>query len=93
MAYGITMEARAMDKTTLYLPADMKRELKAAARRSGRAQADIVREALARYLANQPRQLPQSIGMISDGTLDAAHVKDWLRANWMNELEREMSDR
>ena len=82
-----------MDKTTLYLPNDMKRELEAVARRSGRAQADIVREALARYLANQPRQLPRSLGAASDGTLDAAHIKDWIRENWIKELERELSDR
>jgi hypothetical protein len=80
-----------MDKTTLYLPNELKRELKAAARRLGRAQADIVREALEQYLEKQPRPWPpKSMGIISDGTLSGADSEDWLRENWIKELERKL---
>jgi hypothetical protein len=39
-----------MEKTTLYLPADLRALLKEAARRTGRPEAVIVREALRTYL-------------------------------------------
>ena len=77
-----------MNKTTLYLPTELSRALKDAARRSGRPQAEVVREALERYLANEPRPLPKSLGMISDTTLDSAQIKDWIRENWIKDLSR-----
>jgi Ribbon-helix-helix protein, copG family len=82
-----------MDKTTLYLPHDMKRELEAVARRSGRAQAVIVREALAQYLGQQPRPWPKSIGAGSDPELSGADSEDWLRENWGKHLDAELGRR
>lgn len=48
-----------MRRTTVYLPDDLKRELEAASRRSGRSEADLVREgvrlAVARESPGRPR--------------------------------------
>jgi len=74
-----------MDKTTLYLPYELRRALKDAARRSGRAQADLVREALEIYLSNQARPLPRSIGAAADGRVAARDSEDWLREHWRPE--------
>ena len=71
-----------MEKTTLYLPIGLQRTLREVARRSGRSQATLIREALERYLAGQDRPRPASIGVASDGTLDAADSEAWLRAQW-----------
>ena len=81
-----------MEKTTLYLPRELQAALKHAAQRQGRPEAELVREALQRYLADQPRPWPKSIGMFSDGTLDARNVKDWIRENWIKDLERETNN-
>ena len=42
--------------------------------------------------ADQPLPWPKSIGMFSDGTLDARNVKDWIRENWVKDLERETNN-
>lgn len=50
-------------KTTVYLDADDYRRLKAIARAQGRTPAELVREAVARYAAEErPRRRPRSIG-------------------------------
>ena len=84
MAYGTRLMS--MDKTTLYLPYQLRRALRDAARRTGRAQADLVREALELYLAQQPRPWPKSVGAAADGTLDARDSEDWLHAQWSGKL-------
>jgi predicted DNA-binding protein len=43
-----------MEKTTLYLPQRLKRLLEMRARQEGRSQAELVREALERYLSRPP---------------------------------------
>lgn len=60
-----------MQKTTLYLTEAIQYELKEAARRTGRSEAEIVREALSTYLAAQVRPLPASIGVGQDKDLAA----------------------
>mgnify|MGYP003857105693 CR=1 FL=1 len=50
-------------KTTLYLPKSLKRLLELKARREGRSQAELVREALERYLASPS---PKSLGIGED---------------------------
>jgi hypothetical protein len=77
-----------MDKTTLYLPFELRHALKDAARRSGRAQAELVREALQLYLGNQVRPWPKSIGAASDGRVDARDSEDWIREHWDEDLRR-----
>ena len=71
-----------VEKTTLYLPDELKRALRDAARRLGRAQADLVREALAAYLRAQPRPIPRSLGAGADKELAARDSEAWLRAHW-----------
>ena len=71
-----------MEKTTLYLPDEMRLALRDAARRSGRPQAELVREALAGYLAAHARPRPRSGGAGADEGLAAADSEDWLRAQW-----------
>src|SRR2546425_10903463 len=81
-----------MEKTTLYLPADLQLALRAASRRSGRPQAEIVREALTGYLTEQPRPLPRSIGIAADGTLDASEVDQWLERELDRDYARYLGD-
>jgi hypothetical protein len=75
-----------MEKTTLYLPPELKRELELAAKRTGRRQADIVREALGEYLAGQDRPPLRSIGSGSSGRHARTDMKP-LRAEWRRHLE------
>ncbi len=74
-----------MNKTTLYLPDDTQRRLRDLAKRTGRPQADLVRQALERYLAATPSPLPGSIGVGADESLSGRDSEDWLRANWRRE--------
>lgn len=75
----------AMEKTTFYLPDEMRHALRDAARRSGRPQAELVREALAGYLATNSRPRPRSLGAGADKAVSAADSEDWLRARWRGE--------
>ncbi len=72
----------AMRKTTLYLPTEVQRRLKDAAVRSGRPQAEIVRQALEQYLQAERPPLPRSIGTVEDAGLDGRDSEQWLRENW-----------
>lgn len=71
-----------MEKTTLYLPDDLRETLRRYVRRTGRRQSDVVREALASYLAHADPGLPSSIGSADNGTIDAARYEEELRAAW-----------
>jgi hypothetical protein len=71
-----------MEKTTLYLPAELHRALKEQARRSGRAQADLVREALESYLSGALWPQPTSIGAGADDGVSARESEDWLTREW-----------
>ncbi len=77
MAYGDRMH-----KTTLYLSEELRQTLEAAARRTGRAQADLVREALRAYLDALAPPVGRSIGAGDDPGLSARDSKDWLRRQW-----------
>jgi hypothetical protein len=74
-----------MEKTTLYLPADLRRGLKDAARRSGRPQAVLIREAIGEYLSSRSSPRPRSIGLGDDFGVSAAESEDWLRQHWTTE--------
>jgi predicted transcriptional regulator len=71
-----------MDKTTIYLPSELHAELKAIARRTGRPQAEVIREALTAYVAQQERPWPKSIGAAEHGSVNAADYEDWLAEHW-----------
>ena len=71
-----------MRKTTLYLPDELHETLRGAARRMGKAQADIVREALEAYLQAQDRPVPRSIGAGEDAGLAGRDTEAWLKEHW-----------
>jgi hypothetical protein len=71
-----------VEKTTLYLPADLQRALQEQARRSGRPQAELVREALRSYLQGIARPQPRSLGLGEDEELTARESEDWLAREW-----------
>jgi predicted transcriptional regulator len=74
-----------MEKTTLYLPADLRGLLKEAARRTGRPEAVIVREALRSYLQQQGRPSPRSLGLGENAELSGRESEAWLKAHWRPE--------
>jgi hypothetical protein len=71
-----------MHKTTLYLPTDLHHSLRDISRRSGRPQAELIREALVNYVASQERPWPRSIGSASDGTVAARDSEAWAHQEW-----------
>jgi predicted transcriptional regulator len=71
-----------MEKTTVYLPRELQRQLQEASRRSGQPQAELVREAIAAYLRAQPRRQPRFVGMGEDAELSSDEAKGWIRARW-----------
>ncbi|MGI8998127.1 MAG: ribbon-helix-helix protein, CopG family [Candidatus Limnocylindria bacterium] len=71
-----------MNKTTIYLPDELHRSLQAAARRTGRSQARVVREAVERYLTDADRPQLTSIGMGERRGLDARDYEAWLEDQW-----------
>jgi hypothetical protein len=73
-----------MEKTTVYLPIALKSELKILAKRSKRTEAEMIREALADYVDQRrtPRPLPKSLGMVSDGSFEAADYEAYLDEHW-----------
>jgi Arc/MetJ-type ribon-helix-helix transcriptional regulator len=74
---------RDVQKTTVYLPEDIRRGLDGAARDTGRSQAELIREALRTYLADRPAAWPESFGRHrSQGTFAARDDEDVLAARW-----------
>ncbi len=71
-----------MEKTTVYLPADLQRALQVLARRTGRSQADLIREAVAGYVRGQERPRLRSIGLGEDSRLSGAKSEEYLRLRW-----------
>jgi hypothetical protein len=79
MVYG---NVEPMDKTTIYLPKEQHDALEEISRRTGRPQAQLIREALAVYLAGQERPRPKTIGIVSKETVSSSDVEEWLKENW-----------
>ncbi|MGN6756677.1 MAG: ribbon-helix-helix protein, CopG family [Thermomicrobiales bacterium] len=73
-----------MVKTTLDLPESMHDALQVLAKRTGRSQADMIREALGAYLAQQEEQrvLPRSVGAVCVPEVQAAVAEEWLAEHW-----------
>jgi predicted transcriptional regulator len=68
-----------VEKTTLYLPNDVQRRLRELSRQQRRSQAELIREAVAQYLAGQEQPWPKSIGAAeSDGAVPAARAREWI---------------
>lgn len=74
-----------MSKTTVYLPLELQHGLRDESRRSGRPQAELIREAITEFLGQRKRPLPRSLGIVADGSLDAGEAKAWLRESWGSE--------
>lgn len=71
----------AVQKTTVYLDADDYRRLKAIARACGRAPAELVREAVARYAAAEaPPRRARSVGAGRSGRPDLGERAEELLA-------------
>lgn len=71
-----------VNKTTLYLPDELRRSLKDVARRTGRREAEVVREALGIYLAQQAPPQPRSLGAGEDPDLAGRDSEHWLQDRW-----------
>jgi metal-responsive CopG/Arc/MetJ family transcriptional regulator len=71
-----------LEKTTVYLPADIRRELAEVARRRRVSQAELIREALQNYLAEQERPALRSLGAANSDEITGRTVRAWLRDNW-----------
>ena len=71
-----------VEKTTLYLPDDLQRALRAEARRSGRSQAELVREAVRSYLEARPRPRVRSLGAGEDAEVSGRESERWLAREW-----------
>ena len=77
-----------MEKTTLYLSGELQRALVAMARREGRSQAEIVREALSAYFSGSAPLRLRSTGAGSDAGVSGATSEEWLRKNWKPNLKK-----
>lgn len=85
MAYGTI---RPVEKTTIYLDADLRRRLQTAARLRGVPQAELIRLALAAFLEQEPRpRLPSFLGAFAAGG-DAGKDKRRYRELWAEELAK-----
>jgi metal-responsive CopG/Arc/MetJ family transcriptional regulator len=71
-----------VQKTTVYLPDDIRRGLDGAARETGRSQAELIREALRAYLGDRPPAWPESFGRHRAGTFAAREDEEILAARW-----------
>ena len=85
MAYG---NIEPVEKTTVYIDEPSKRELEALARRLGRPQAELLREALIEYLERQKRPtLPTFVATTAVGGDASVDVRR-LRQERQRELVR-----
>lgn len=71
-----------MEKTTLYVPAALQRALRSLAKRVGKSQAEIIREALNAYVRQQARPQLGSVGLGEDDQVTGATSEDYLRSRW-----------
>jgi predicted transcriptional regulator len=71
-----------VNKTTIYLPAELQRVVKEVARRTGRRPAELIRAAVEEFLRAQDQRLPCSLGAGEDAELAAADSEGWFRDHW-----------
>ena len=74
-----------MATTAIELPPDLQAALEDFARRSGRTEVEVVREAIEKLLQAQRRPRPRSFGMGDDSELNGVDTEGWLKANWRPE--------
>ena len=61
---------------------ELHRQISELARQTGRAETDLLNEAIATYVKVNRVPQPTSDGMIDDPELAARDLDDWLAANW-----------
>jgi hypothetical protein len=71
-----------MERTTVFLPGDLRRRLADEARRRREPQAALVREALEQFLKPTPERRPRLVGAVSISGVDARKSKAWVRHQW-----------
>jgi Ribbon-helix-helix protein, copG family len=72
-----------MQKTTVYLPIHLHERLRSTAKREGRPQADLVREAIEERLDRSDQHAPSIVGMFDEPVDVTSHdVKDRIRREW-----------
>ena len=74
-----------LEKTTVYLPAETRRQLAEVARRKNVTQAQLIRAALDAFLGSQERPPWRSVGAGHSQTLTGRSARDWLRENWQTD--------
>jgi hypothetical protein len=82
-----------MEKTTIYLPADLRWYLKDAAERTGRSQADLIRDALEAHRAAQPQPQVTVIGIGNRKPKIPAHDSDANRKDLDEYINQKMQRR
>ncbi|MEX2238250.1 MAG: CopG family transcriptional regulator [Dehalococcoidia bacterium] len=81
-----------MEKTTIYLPEDLKGRLRYLARRRNESEAQVVRDALVAWVttAEEDQPLPQWVGSINEELVpgvSSSNAKSWIRENWARDIE------
>lgn len=73
-----------MEKTTVYLPAELKQRIKRVARKDGLSEAEVIRAALDSYtaLAMADPLWPKSFGIAESGRVPAEDFDTWKDENW-----------
>jgi predicted transcriptional regulator len=71
-----------LEKTTVYLPAETRRQLTEVARRRNVPQAQLIREALVAFLASQERPKLRSLGAGHSDEITGHTARRWLQENW-----------
>ncbi|MDQ3387722.1 MAG: ribbon-helix-helix domain-containing protein [Actinomycetota bacterium] len=66
----------------MYIPEDIQRALRQAARRKGQPQAALIRQALEEYLERVDRPRLRSVGVGEDPDLAARDTESWLESEW-----------
>jgi len=77
-----------MRKLTIRLPLKLHRVLKEAARREGKSQAELIREALSLYPAGRGEPRPRSLGAGEDPELSGRALEKWLEEAWAEQPPR-----
>jgi metal-responsive CopG/Arc/MetJ family transcriptional regulator len=68
-----------MRRTTIYLEPDLELQLKREVRRQKRSMADLIRDAVRRYVTETPGRQPPGAGAFASGKKDtAAKAEEWL---------------
>lgn len=74
-----------MVATIIELTEELQRRVHELSLQTGRSESDLLREAVATYVAAHQIPRPKSDGSIDDPDLAARDIDDWLDANWQPE--------